>query len=276
MEKISEVLNTGRNILARNNIDINEARLLLAYVLNIEKDDLIKITECTSEEFARFLTIIERRVNGEPYAYIVGRKAFMGLDFNVNRNVLIPRPETELLVENAIEYIKKQRMQSVLDMCTGSGCIAVSIAKVCDVNVDAADISRDAIDVAKSNAVLNGVSVNYILSDLFENVSRKYDIIVSNPPYIDKDDLSGLQKEVQREPILALDGGEDGIEIYTNIIKHTHNYLNDNGMLLLEIGYNQGRLVSDLLFQNKFENIKVIKDLAGLDRVIICNITKEE
>lgn len=265
MRSVKEVLNVGRSILAKNNIDLMEARLLLSCVLGVRKEDIIKINECTDEEFAKFLLFIERRVSGEPYAYIVGHKEFMGLDFFVNSNVLIPREDTEVLVEKVISLEKKK----ILDMCTGSGCIAVSLAKFIEgASVFAADISEEALNVAKSNAEKNNVLVNFVHSDLFNNINDKFDVIVSNPPYIKTDVIDSLQIEVKKEPFIALDGGKSGLDFYKKIVELAPNFLNKNGVLAFEIGFDQAFDVSQMM-EKDFENIEVIKDFGGNDRVVI-------
>lgn len=266
MVNICDVLNKGRSLLKRNDIDEREARLLLAFSLDVSQNDLIKILEIDEKQFGHYLTILEKRISGMPYAYITGHKEFMKLDFIVNNNVLIPRDDTEILVEEAIKKDKK----NILDMCTGSGAIAISLAKyVSQSNVTACDISNDALDVAKQNAKLNNVEVKFICSDLFKNIEGKFDMIVSNPPYIPRNDIEDLQIEVKNEPYIALDGGEDGLLFYKKIIDEAKNYLTDDGVLMFEIGYDQAQSVSKLLKDNNYKNIYVIKDLGENDRVVV-------
>lgn len=265
VKSLKEVLSSGKEILAKNNIDIREARLLLAFALDIEHSELIKIDTCTNEQYEKYIKCIERRINGEPFAYIVGSKEFMKLKFEVNKDVLIPREDTEILVLEAI----KQEKKNILDLCTGSGCIAISLAKyINDARVDAVDISKEALKVAIRNALNNEVKVNFIESDLFENVKEKYDMIVSNPPYIKTSVIAELQQEVKNEPMKALDGGEDGLYFYDKISKEAVNFLNENGVILFEIGYDQGEEVSNMLLKYGYQNIKIIKDLSNNDRVI--------
>lgn len=267
--KIEEAKRIGKEILKKNNIDEREARLLLAFVLGVSSDELIRISEISKEKFEEYQKVLNKRIQGTPFSYIIGEKEFMKLKFKVNENVLIPRPETEMLVEEVLKYSAR----SVLDVCTGSGCIAVSIA--CynkKAKVSALDISEAALEIASENAKINKVNVEFIHSDLFENVNEKYDIIVSNPPYIETSTIDTLDIEVQNEPHIALDGGVDGLEFYRKIIREARDYLNENGVLLLEIGYNQGRSVSDILSENNYKNIRVIKDLSENDRVCVGNI----
>ena len=196
----------------------------------------------------------------------------MGLNFYVDENVLIPQPDTEILVEEAIKTIKQNNITNILDLCTGSGAIAVSIAYYCkNTNVTASDISKNALNIAKKNSKQNNTSIQFVESNLFENISNNnFDIIVSNPPYIKTDEIEKLSKEVKNEPYIALDGGKDGFEFYKSILKHAGEYLNTNGYLLLEIGYNQGEVVLNLEHPNlKIITAQPIKDLSGNDRVVI-------
>lgn len=268
--KINDVLQIGRAILSKSNIDTREARLFLAEALNVSITDLIKLTSCSDDAFAKYLVMLEKRVNDIPFAYIVGHKEFMKLDFIVNENVLIPRGDTEILVEEALKY----RKNKILDMCTGSGCIAISLAYYLKnkADVTAVDISEEALNVAKQNAKKNNVDVNFIQSDLFSNVNEKYEMIVSNPPYIEREVIESLQSEVKKEPMLALDGGISGLDFYERIIPEAREHLEKNGVLLLEIGYNQAENVKSLMLENDYNNIKVLKDLSGNNRVVIGEI----
>ena len=198
-------------------------------------------------------------------AYILGKSRFRGLDFIVNENVLVPRFETELLVDTVIKYGGTR----VLDMCTGSGCIAVTLA-LAGKDVSAADISQPALDVAKSNAQRHGVFIDFIQGDMFANINGKYDVIVSNPPYLREDEIGVEDKQTLKEPKIALDGGEDGLLFYRTIAREAGKYLVDGGMLALEIGHMQGDAVSGLLRTNNWGNIEVIKDDGNRDRVIVC------
>ena len=201
----------------------------------------------------------------------------MKLSFYVDENVLIPRPDTEILVEEAISICKKNNYTKILDLCTGSGAIAVSLAKYLEnVDITAVDISNNALKIAKRNARSNNVEekITFIESDLFDNLSNnKYDIIVSNPPYIKKEEINYLDKEVKREPRLALDGGMDGLDFYRKIAQNAFKYLNNKGTLCLEIGFNQKEKVINLLKkEGKYTNIYCKKDLGQNDRCLICLI----
>lgn len=235
------------------------------------------------EEFNRMLL---RLLSGEPVSYIIGTRGFMGYDFVVDENVLIPRQDTELLVEEAINIATKHLAKNplatneslkVLDMCTGSGCIAISIDKMLresgqQVSVSAADISEGALKTATLNNERLGANVEFIHSDMFDSVSGKYNMIVSNPPYIPKVQMDELEKKVvDYEPYSALYGGMDGLDFYRIIAKEAGDYLEDDGWLLLEIGYDQGESVPALLAEYGFNSIKVLKDYNNLNRVVIAN-----
>ncbi len=207
-----------------------------------------------------------------PLNYILKNQNFCGFDFYVNKHVLAPRPETELLVGKTLHFVKNG--DKVLDLCTGSGCIAISLEKFLEekdiiAHIDAVDISHKALKVAKKNAKLNSSNVNFIKSDLFENLKEKYDIIVSNPPYINKEDMRALDIEVKKyDPALALYGGEDGLEFYKKIIESCKNYLSNNGIILFEIGINQENDVAKML-ENKGFKTEIVKDYSGINRIVI-------
>ena len=277
--KLIDALKEAKELLKQNEIDEREARLLLAFVLQVRKEELITFKEISEEQYKEYREIISKRCNGVPYAYIVGHKEFMGLDFLVNENVLIPRDDTEVLVEKVLEIIKSKKDEAqslrILDMCTGSGCIAISLAHFCNCEVVAVDKSHKALEIAKENANKNNVNVTFVESDLFENLSKenKFDIIVSNPPYIKKNVIDTLQKEVkEHEPMMALDGGEDGLFFYKKIASESKMYLKQNGVLAFEIGYDQADDVRAILENEKYGNIEVTKDLSNNDRVIIAQI----
>lgn len=246
--------------------------LLAESVLGVSRQDLfLEPEKSVSEEQAqKYLNAVSVRVKHIPLQHITGYQQFMDLEFVVNKDVLIPRPETELLVEQVVSYIKDNDVK-VLDMCTGSGCIAVSVDRMCaNTDVTAVDISEKALKVAGENNIRNEGRVTFVQSDLFENIHETYDIIVSNPPYIPTSDIETLMEEVrEHEPRLALDGSTDGLKFYREICTNAVNYLNENGKIFLEIGYDQGRTVPELLRENGFTDIQVLKDLSGNDRMVI-------
>lgn len=254
----------------------NDAWILMSEAFNISRTDYFMKSgdECTDNARTElFDSMIERRVRREPLQYITGHAYFMGYEFRVTPDVLIPRFDTEILVEKSLEYASDG--MKVLDMCTGSGCIAVSYALQCrergydNVEVNAVDISSAALSVAADNAMRAGVDINYIRSDMFTGVSGVYDMILSNPPYIPTRDIENLEPEVRTsEPVGALDGHEDGLFFYRILAAESPSHLKAGGRLIMEIGYNQADDVCSLLEQNKFADIEVIKDLAGHDRVV--------
>lgn len=250
--------------------------LLATHILQVDKTYILTHPEQVLEEKEEkdFQEAIQKIKQGIPVQYITNKQEFMDSCFYVNQDVLIPQPDTEILVEEVIQLIK-QRKVNILDLCCGSGCIGISLKKFLEnSNVVLSDVSQKAIEVAKKNAVLLNVDVQIIQSNLFENIKEKYDMIVSNPPYIETNVISTLSQEVQNEPHIALDGGEDGLTFYRKIIKEAPNYLNKKGYLCLEIGFNQKKAVIQLLQEN-FENMITKQDLAGNDRVIIAKMKGE-
>ncbi len=214
----------------------------------------------------------------EPYTplqYIIGKEKFFGLDFIVNEYVLIPRPETEVLVQTALELIKATRNKrcSVLDLCTGSGNIAISLTKnAADCRIVASDISGDALETARENARLNGVfeKIIYTKSDLFSDIDGRFDLVVSNPPYIARHEFETLQKEVLKEPVLALDGGVDGLDFYRRIFKAAPGHLTHGGYCMVEIGFGQLPAIKEIIEETKeFKFIETKIDQYGIDRVVV-------
>lgn len=238
--------------------------------------------ELSEKEKSYFLELLKARAEGKPVQYILGKCEFMSLPFYVNENVLIPRNDTETLVEEILNYIKNiKSIENIFDMCTGSGCIPISILKLsADISKNifayASDISENALETAEKNAVLNKVDkkIKFIKSDLFQNIEKniygKIDIFTSNPPYIKTKEIETLMREVKNyEPVIALNGGEDGLDFYKIILSNAKLLLKKGGLISLEIGFDQAASVSMLMEENGFYNIKVIKDLAGLDRVVL-------
>lgn len=274
---IQENLRISIQKLKENKIEepMLKARLLLCYVLKVDKEQLMIYYDKMMEENKKeeYQSYIQKLVEGYPLQYITHHQEFMKLDFYVDENVLIPRADTEVTVEEVIAYCKSQEKRNlrVLDLCTGSGAIAISIKKyVPNCEVVAVDISKDALEVAKRNAKQNDTDITWILSNLFEKIEGCFDVIVSNPPYIKKKIIKTLDKQVQCEPMLALDGGEDGLEFYQTIIKQAPDYLNENGKLFLEIGYDQKQEVLEIIEKTKrYKIAECKKDLSGNDRMIM-------
>lgn len=272
--KIKDAMQTAINKCKVNNIDeaSNKVRRIMSFVTGIEKSYLLvhNMDELNTENEKSFFKCIEELVNGRPIQYILGNQEFMGINFIVNEDVLIPQPDTEILVEETIKIAQKFSNPKILDLCTGSGAIAISLSKfVPNAKLYASDISIKALEVAKMNS--KNHKIKFIQSNLFENINDIFDIIVTNPPYIKTDEISLLSKEVQNEPTLALDGGQDGLVFYRKIIKQANNYLKHNGYLCTEIGEDQKEEVLELIKQEaNYVNIKTYKDLSGNDRVITC------
>jgi release factor glutamine methyltransferase len=271
-----------------------ETEFLLAFALGIPREKLLTYDKPISKkQLKKFNTLVARRIKEEPIAYILGTQPFLGLEIEVNRSVLIPRPETELLVEEVLglletgyqgirlsggrisgnQVIRKQKLK-ILDLGTGSGCIAIALAKYLpNAEVYAVDSSAKALAVAKRNAKKHKVSkrIKFICSNLFQKLKgNKFDLIVSNPPYIPSKVIPTLNKNVKDyEPIKALDGGKDGLEIIRKIIQQASEYLTPSGILALEIGFGQAREVRKLTAKAGFKSFEVIRDLAGIERIVI-------
>ncbi len=290
---LENCLRQGINTLQSNNVSDADfdAFALLEYVTGVSKSDFFfkKSDETSDSCYERYIELIERRSKRVPLQHITNRQNFFGYDFYVDSNVLIPRQDTEVLIEKILEVIEANFNVeissdiSILDMCTGSGCIAITIYKELikrgfNIDVTAVDLSKDALAVTEKN-VENVVGIkalnntfHIIESDMFSNINnnRSYDIIVSNPPYIPTRDIEKLEPEVRDyDPIMALDGDTDGLRFYRRIIEESSNYLNNNGFIAFEIGYNQGDDVKSLLEEKGYKDIHIYKDLGGLDRVII-------
>lgn len=258
---------------AKQEIGSVNANLLMQYVLGTDRKNLIFSlnTSVNKEQEKRFKKLLNKAKKGYPIQYLTNKVHFMGYEFFVNENVLIPQPDTEVLVEESIKKIKEKKNPKVLDLCTGSGNIAISIAKsVENVEIYASDISKKALKVAKKNAnnLLKSEDdtkqIKFLKSNMFKNINEKFDVIVTNPPYIKKNEIKELEKEVKKEPKRALNGGKDGLKFYKIIKENVEEYLNDDGVLLMEIGYNQKKDIEKI-----FENVECIKDFANNDRVII-------
>ena len=247
-----------------------DAWYLLEYCTGISRTQYFvkQADEMSEEELMRYREVLNRRGQRIPLQHITGVQEFMGLEFLVNEHVLIPRQDTEILVEETLKRLRDG--QKVLDMCTGSGCIIISLAMNRNIEATAVDISEKALEVAGENARRHDREIQFIESDLFEEVTQRFDCIVSNPPYIASEEVMRLMPEVrEHEPLSALDGSKDGLYFYREIIKHGPEHLERNGWLLFEIGYDQGEAVSEMMRNAGFVHVEVKKDLAGLDRVVL-------
>lgn len=275
---ISDAIKRGMIELKNDNIEEPKlkSRLLMQYVLNETRqyvivNDMENLEKNKEKQYFEGIKILKK---GIPIEHITHQKEFMKLNFFVDKNVLIPRQDTEILVEEVIKIAKRINAKKILDLCTGSGAIAVSLAKYLpQTEITAIDISNDALKIAKKNAVSNHVEnqITFISSDMFTNLNEeKFDIIVSNPPYIKTNVIKELDIQVKNEPYIALDGGEDGLDFYKKIINESYQYLKCNGYLCLEIGFDQKFDVIELIENaEKFEGTYSKKDLFDNDRIII-------
>ena len=279
--QIKEAMRKGMIKLKTN--DVKEpnlkARLLMQYILNRPREYILvhDDKQLTLRQNVDYFKLIKKLIEGVPLQHITHQQEFMKLLFYVDENVLIPRPDTEVLVEEVIKLAKSINAKKILDLCTGSGAIAVSLAKYIEGSqITATDISRKALSIAKLNATNNDVEdrITFVSSDLFQNISEeKYDIIVSNPPYIKRKVIKTLDEEVKREPIIALDGGNDGLDFYKKIIGNAYQYLKYKGYLCLEIGYDQKDEVIDLINkEEKYIDTYSKKDLFDNDRIVITKL----
>ena len=272
---LSEILQKANEILKLSNIEEGnlKSRILLSNILNKSKEYLmIHDDELVEEKYEKdFFDKLELLKDGMPIQYIINKQEFMGLEFYVDDNVLIPQPDTEILVEEILDKVKSG--DKILDLCTGSGAIGISIGAIkkdYNLKLCLSDVSNFALDIARKNAKKHNVEAEFIESDLFENINDEFNIIVSNPPYIELEDIKNLSNEVKKEPFIALFGGKDGLLFYRNIALEAKKYLKPNGILGLEIGYNQKSKVIDILEKNGYKDIYSKKDLGGNDRIVIC------
>jgi len=270
---IGKLLNWARDILTEADIEnpgLN-AELITSHVLNLKRLDLyLKSGESVELSQKNLIhEMLDRRCKEEPLQYILGETEFYGYKFFVDPSVLIPRPETEYLVEKVIT--SSRQAKSILEIGTGSGCISISLIKnLTQATVTATDLYSEALEMAKRNAELNNVSVRFLCSDIYSQVTGKYDVIVSNPPYIRETDYRNLPAEIKKyEPGTALLANEDGLFFYRKILEKAGKYLNKNGKIYLEIGHDQADKIKLIAEKNDFRNIELIQDLNGFDRIMI-------
>ena len=276
---IKQAITKGMIMLKSNNVESPKlkARLLLQYILDKPRQYIIVYDnkEIDKQQQWQYFVNIEKLTKGVPLQHITHRQEFMKMDFFVDENVLIPRPDTEILVEEVIKIAQKYNLPRILDLCTGSGAIAISLKKfVPNADITAVDISEKALEIAQRNAKKLETKINFLKSDLFDKLdNKKFDIIVSNPPYIRKDEIKKLSEEVQKEPKIALDGGEDGLDFYRIITEQAINYLKTGSFLCFEIGYNQKNDVIKIIEDDQnYKNTYCKKDLYGNDRIIITQV----
>lgn len=276
---IKQAITKGMIMLKSNNVESPKlkARLLLQYVLDKPRQYIIVYDnkEIDKQQQWQYFVNIKKLTKGIPLQHITHRQEFMKMDFFVDENVLIPRSDTEILVEEVIKIAQKYNSPRILDLCTGSGAIAISLKKfVPNADITAVDISEKALEIAQKNAEKLEAKINFVKSDLFDKLdNKKFDIIVSNPPYIRKDEIKKLSEEVQKEPKIALDGGEDGLDFYRIIAEQAINYLKTGSFLCFEIGYNQKNDVIKIIEdEQNYKNTYCKKDLYGNDRIIITQV----
>ena len=277
---IEEILKQEKNRLIKNNIEDASiiAKTILQNILKVSRNDILKTINCNIDEkkVAEYKNKIEKIIEGTPFQYITNNQEFMKLPFYVDEDVLIPQPDTEVLVEETINISENENKKEILDICTGSGAIGVSISYyIKDSIVTLSDISERTLNIAKKNAIQNKVEdkIKLIKSNMFDKIENKFDIIVSNPPYIKTDIIKTLDKQVQKEPAIALDGGNDGLTFYKILINEAPEYLKKKGCLCMEIGYDQKNEIIELIKQsNKYKKTYSKKDLSGNDRIVICYI----
>lgn len=276
-----ETLNKGTQLLVSFGLDNQtawlEANLLLGKACGKDRIKLLTTLDDPLEEYAfdEYMVYIERRLSSEPLQYIMGEQVFMSLYFKVTPAVLIPRAETELLVNEVIEM--KRPKANILDLCTGSGAIAVSLAHYMpDCQIVAVDISADALEVAEENAAINSVGdrIEFFCGDMFSPLasSSSFEIIICNPPYINAVEYHELPADVKKEPRLALYGGTDGLDFYRLIGAKAKQFMSQKGVLLVEIGWQQGTEVKEIFEGNGFNEVKIIKDWNGHDRIVTCTV----
>lgn len=275
---IAETLKLASGVLRDASIsnDVLDAQTLLAEAIGRDRTYLIINfnRELSEEELAKFRRLIERRASGEPLQYIVGRQEFFGLEFEVNPSVLIPRPETELIIEEAIRLAHDLPAPKIVDVGTGSGCIAVTLAReLSRSRVIASDVSLDALAVAKRNATRNGVEarIDFVATDLLEALAEApfADFIISNPPYVSEKEMTTLQREVRDwEPRIALTDFGDGLSFYRRLLKDSASRLAPGGYFLCEMGYSQSGAIMEMVDENLWEDARLLDDLQGIPRIL--------
>ena len=268
-EKISDALSRVQKVFKENGVDYSDAEWLVSTIAGKKRSELAGNADKISPSVVEKINAaVNERLTGRPLWYVLGTCDFYGYEICVDERALIPRPETEQLCERAIGSINKD--SEVLDLCTGSGAIAIVLKLKTGASVTATDISDDALSLARKNAEKLGADVEFLQGDLFAATEQKFDVIVSNPPYVRSKDIDGLQKEISFEPRIAFDGGEDGLEIYRRIAAEVKSHLKENGKLFLEIGYDQKDAITDLFAD--FSSVETFKDYGGNDRIVVVTV----
>lgn len=279
MLTVKELVSHGEKYLKKHKIEEPQENSLMLLSLTLKRGStFLKVFGdymVSEKDRQNFLGVLEKKAKGQPIAHITGEQEFLGHIFIVDKNVLIPRPETEGLVEQTLKLLRAKTPNRILDLCTGSGCIACSLSLLYKTaEVVASDVSQKSLDTATQNAENLNVAdrIKFIKSNLFTKLDGKFDLIISNPPYIPSKDISKLQKEVLQEPRKALDGGKDGILYIKKIIKEAPKFLNSEGMLAMEIGYKQSESVAKLFNKKKWKEAVVKKDIFGVERYIFSEL----
>ncbi len=279
--KIKELINYGKKLLKENEVQEGNiiAKVLAEYILQMDRMQIVinEEKEIGEQEKTRYYLALIEIIQGMPIQYITNKQEFMNLEFYVDENVLIPQPDTEILVEEVIKIAKQKKENiQILDICTGSGAIGISLGKnLQNAHITMSDISKKALKIAKQNSEKNieANKVEFIQSNMFENITKKYDIIVSNPPYIKRDIIKLLPENVKKEPKIALDGGKDGLNFYKILANESYKFLNNEGYLCMEIGYDQKETVINILkTTKKYKEVYSKKDLSNNDRIVIAKV----
>jgi release factor glutamine methyltransferase len=256
-----------------------DAEVLLSFVLQTKRSKLhfIKNQKLTEKQISQYREYILRRSKREPAAYITGFASFMDFEFKVDKNVLIPRPETELLVEEALKFAKQENKKSALDLCAGCGCIAISLLKLgVFENITASDISNEALKIAKENAARNNAfGIEFVESNMFDNIgNKKFDIIIANPPYVSDEEYSYLEPDIKYEPKLALTAQDEGLFFYREIADEAFNYLNSGGLICLELNANKSYEIKQIFSGDNYKDIEILNDYSRLPRILKAKIDK--
>lgn len=269
--KLFELRKELKQLFKDHDIEESDADFIISEVLGVKRTELIMIDEVSNDQELDIRSKANLRLDDMPVDSIFNKAYFYGLEFKVDDNVLTPRPESELLIDTAIRYIRDKGYTKALDMCTGSGCLAIALKKNVDIDITAVDISAKALAIAKQNAKNNNVSICFVRSNMFENIEGTFDIIISNPPYIDSDEVKELDAEViKHDPLLALDGGQMGLKFYNILHDNVKKYLSKGGTLILEIGNEQRDMIINMFADCHF--VECLTDYAGHDRVLVFRV----